>query len=376
VSDTVRALREGTPLLHRGAYLNYAAVAPRLAPVARALAEWDETRGRLSGPAAWERLGDAERRFREGFARLLGANADDVVGVANTAVGVNTLARSLPIEPGDLILLADCEYPANAYPWLQLAARGVRVETVPVGDGTLAAEQVRERAAGRRLAVVAVSSVQYLSGAKADLVALAAATHEAGGLLVVDAIQSLGAFPLPVDESGVDAVTAGTNKWLLGAMGYGGLWIRPELQARLRDGAYVGALSVRDPMDFRTLDPTPREGVRRFELGTPSEHAIVAGAAALDVIFELGPDRVARRVAALAAELHGACRAMGLEPLSPPDSGIVVIRVPDAELAARELAQREVWTTIRYGTVRLAVHGLTTDAELESGIAALRSLLD
>ena len=68
---------------------------------------------------------------RENIARLIGASSDEIALTLNTGYGIGMAARALPLEPGDIVLVSDKEFPANVYPWMRLGDRGV-------GDGARA----------------------------------------------------------------------------------------------------------------------------------------------------------------------------------------------------------------------------------------------
>src|SRR5439155_801870 len=70
---------------------------------------------------------------REVLARFIGAEPSEIALATNTSFGLSMAARALPLQPGDIVLLSDKEFPANVYPWLLLERRGITVERAPVG---------------------------------------------------------------------------------------------------------------------------------------------------------------------------------------------------------------------------------------------------
>jgi selenocysteine lyase/cysteine desulfurase len=138
VTYDVHALRAREfPWAARGdaIYLNNASTGPLPARTVAAVAEFTARR------AEPFRLRDGElfatvRRVRELAAALIGAGADEVACMPNTSYGLNLAASALPLGPGDVVVAPDREFPANVYPWMALAARGVRLELVPsAADG-------------------------------------------------------------------------------------------------------------------------------------------------------------------------------------------------------------------------------------------------
>ncbi|MBL8969029.1 MAG: aminotransferase class V-fold PLP-dependent enzyme, partial [Myxococcales bacterium] len=182
------------PDLEAVAYLNHAAISPLSLPVRQAIHAVADDLGRRGSDAflTWH----AERqRLRHLLARLLHASADDLALVANTTRGVSDIALCLPWRPGDRVLLFRDEFPAVVTPWQRVAELfQLELEFLPAHD-----RLHHLHAALRRPArLVALSAVQFQTGARAPLAELAALCHEHGAELFVDAIQALGVCPLDV----------------------------------------------------------------------------------------------------------------------------------------------------------------------------------
>ena len=154
------------------------------------------------------------------------------------------------------------EFGANAYPWLALRERGVTVTLIGAPRERMTPDVLR-RYISSRTKVVAVSWVTFDDGYRHDLAALADVAHAHGALFAVDAIQGLGAFPLDVHATGVDAVYAGGAKWLMALQGVSFLWLRANLLDRIAL-RLPGWRSVADMWDF--LDYAQGAGARRVAL--------------------------------------------------------------------------------------------------------------
>ena len=184
-----------------------------------------------------------------GAARLLGVLPDNVGIVASTGVGIFHVAFG--ISGGNVVVPAG-EFPANLYPWFRAEQAGIidEVRSVPVPDGRLVADVLRPYVDSDTSAV-ALSSVDYLTGFRADLEAMRELAEDA--LLVVDAIQGFGAFPLTLEPA--DVVIAGGQKWLRarnGSSGDGG-----EQSGDGTTGADAQRLARgRRAVWLRTLGPT------------------------------------------------------------------------------------------------------------------------
>ena len=137
---------------------------------------------------------------RNAAARLLGAEVDEISFTGPTASGLNAIANGLDWARGDEVVCYLDDYPANVYPWLALERHGVKpvvLETARIGEIT---PEIVERALTDRTKLVALASANYCSGYRIDLEAIGALCAERGVLFSVDAIQTLGAIPVPLDE--------------------------------------------------------------------------------------------------------------------------------------------------------------------------------
>jgi selenocysteine lyase/cysteine desulfurase len=381
VTYDVHALRAREfPWAARGdaIYLNNASTGPLPARTVAAVAEFTARR------AEPFRLRDGElfatvRRVRELAAALIGAGADEVACMPNTSYGLNLAASALPLGPGDVVVAPDREFPANVYPWMALAARGVRLELVPSAADGLPDEPALLRALERpEVRALTVSWVQFGNGHAADLAALGAACRARGKFFVVDAIQGLGARPLDVRACHVDVLACGAQKWLLAPWGTGFAYVRRELIADMRPGA-VGWLAVRHGEDYARLtdyDLTLHDDARRFEVLTLAYHDFAGLVASLELLHELGPSAVAAHVEALADRVVAwAAGRDDVRLVTPADprrrAGVLALRPRDAAAASARLARAGVAHSVREGAVRLSPHGYNTPDEVDAALAAL-----
>lgn len=359
-------------------YLNHASTGPLPACTAAAVTEWTARRAE-----PWrirdEDLFGTLARVRDLAARLIGAEAGEVACMPNTTYGLNLAARALPLGPGDVVLTFDKEFPANVYPWMALADRGVRLELVPAGPDGLPDEPALLRALERpEVKVLTVSWVQFQTGYACDLAALGAACRARGAYFVVDAIQGLGPRTLDVRAAGIDLLACGAQKWLLGPWGTAFVYVRRELVQQLRP-ADMGWLAVRGADNFARLtdyDPTLRDDARRFEVLTLPFHDFAGLAESLALVHALGPASVAAHVAALADRIvRWADRRDDITLVTPADrarrAGIVALRPRDPAAAARRLTAARVAHSVREGAVRLSPHGYNTADEVDLALAAL-----
>ncbi|MFQ5525073.1 MAG: aminotransferase class V-fold PLP-dependent enzyme [Thermoanaerobaculia bacterium] len=360
-------------------YLNHAAVSPLPFRVLSAV----DSALREAAPGVDQiwlyRLAQCDR-VRESAARLMGArNAHEIAFVPNTSTGLSYVAEGLAWDEGDNVVTAESEFPSNVYPWLGLLDRGVDVRRVREVDGRISLEVI-ERAMSPRTRVVALSWVQYATGFRLDLAAVAKLCWAHDALLVVDAIQGLGALPLAVSELGVDVCVAGSHKWLLGGEGIGLLYVSDRVLDRLKP-VIRGWLSVDRPFDPVSEPMEFARGASRFEPGTMNVAGIYGLGAAIEWLLDIGPDRIGRRVLALAKRAETGLARLGfdLAAAREPGSESGIVSAEHCERTAtalrQELAKRDIQVADRQERLRISAHFYNTEDEIDACLSAIAELV-
>jgi cysteine desulfurase/selenocysteine lyase len=369
------ALRTAFPVARNWAFLDHAAVAPLSAPAQQALVEWAAYMTDNGGVhlARWTRRVEEVRALA---GRLLNADPLDVAFVKNTSEGVGIVAEGFPWQPGDNVVTAAEEYPANIYPWLNLGRRGVETRLVPSRGSRLALDDVRA-AIDRRTRLVSLSYVEFSSGFRNDLAAVSTLCRERGVHFFVDAIQGLGVLPLDVQQLPIDFLAADGHKWLLGPEGAGIFYIRRDL-VELVHPVGVGWNSVVGATNFSTIDFRLKPHAGRWESGTLNVGGISALGASLALLLETGIPAVAARVLELTDHLCERASSVGFEVFSsrlPEErSGIVSLTVPghDPRDLVRRCKAEGIVVNQRAGRLRVSPHCYNTPAELDHLIEVLR----
>ncbi|MEU2659492.1 aminotransferase class V-fold PLP-dependent enzyme [Streptomyces sp. NPDC007325] len=357
-------------------YLDHARVGPLAPEAATALAGAATLAGRAD-PADLDRLFAIGDAARASAARLLGARPHEIALAPSTSNGLFAAAAALR-GPGTVLVPRD-EFPANVYPWLRFAGRGgpdVRL-VAPDGGRHITADLLR-RHLTPDVTALTVSAVDSLTGHMAPLAAL----KEILGpdrLLIVDAIQGLGAVPL--DTEAADILVSGGQKWLRAGWGAALLLIRDRCAERLGPGI-GGWAGVADP--FAARHPAaPLPGAAAHLATNPDLQAAAALGAALDGLAGRGgPAAAGARIRATLAALLDRARRAGAEVLldglrERERAGIGTFRLPGHDPAAlhRSLEAAGVITTRRDAWIRLSPHATTPAAATDLFADALASFL-
>ena len=316
-------------------------------------------------------------RCRELVAELVNARTTEIALAINTGEGINLAAWGLPLGPGDVVVVADGEFPANMYPWLAAAAaRGFTVPVVPLRDGVIDNEALLDALSVPDVRALSVSWVGFSTGAVADLDRLGTACRSRDIRFIVDGIQGLGALTLDVGRTPVDVFACGAQKWLLGPWGAGFTYIRREVMESITPQP-VSWMAVRGSDDFSRLvdyDLTWRDDARRFEQVTLAYQDFAGMAASLELLRELGVRAVSEHITGCARQLLSGARERNVALVTPESchGGIASVRPRDAAAASARLDDAGVIHSVREGTIRLAPHCYTNDADVKRTLAALR----
>ncbi len=368
------------PVCAQKTFLAHAAVCPLPRVAADALKTHAEE-ATTNGPDDYVRALRQIRAARETCARLIDATPEEIALLGPTSLGLSLFAGGLDWAPGDEVVYHADDYPANVYPWLDLARRGVVPRALrPERPGEITPEVVAA-ALTPRTRLVALASAYFLTGYRIDVDAIGQMLHERGVLFSVDAIQTLGAFPLSVRY--VDFLAADAHKWMLGPLSAGIVYVKKAHFERLRP-ILLGASNVRSPDFISQGEIVFTETAARYEPGVLNLGPILGMAASLEMILGLGPDRVAGRIAALVRTLAGFLMELGFEPAGPVEGatacGILAVTHPRGDMAAmfQRLQDKKVTVSLRLdrtrrGFLRWSPHFYNTEDELARAVEVVRA---
>jgi isopenicillin-N epimerase len=182
-------------------------------------------------------LGPNLQVAREALAKELGANPDDIAQVSNATTGLNIVARSLDLQPGDEILTTNHEYSALEKTWAFVARKtGARIVVVDIGLPLVSADAFHDAVAGGMTDRTKVLFLSHITSPTALLFPIESLVVEArrrGIISVIDGAHTPGHIRLDLDALGADFYSGNCHKWLMSPKGSAFLHARPERQAML-----------------------------------------------------------------------------------------------------------------------------------------------
>jgi len=365
-----RQFRDRFPVTNNLIYLNHAAVAPL--PKACAEAMQGLAKDAMEyGSLHYDQWLDAYEGLRVAAARLIGAERGEIAMIKNTSEGIATVAMGMDWRPGDKIVAFREEFPANYYPWLRLGSERCTVVWLSVTDSL---DTIDRACQGAKL--LAISFVQYLSGHRADLNAIGEICRRRSCFFFVDAIQGLGAFPLDVRAANIDALAADGHKWMLGPEGCGILYVRKERQDSIFPEEF-GWTNVAGYNDYASRDMALRPDAGRYECGTLNTIGCFGLRASVELILEVGVERIGPVVQALAGQLAEGAERKGYQLLgdrtAENGSGIIALNKDgvDSRKIVRDLKDLGIVAAPRQGFVRFSPHFYISPEDIDQVVDQL-----
>ncbi|WP_132057407.1 aminotransferase class V-fold PLP-dependent enzyme [Halorussus amylolyticus] len=361
-------LRADIPALDRTIYMNTGAAGPSPTRVVGA-GEGCLERHEYEAPAeegAYPAAFEVFDRTREAVANHLGATPEEIALTQSTTDGINRVAAALDWEAGDKVVRTDLEHSSGILPWKRLASRGVETEVVGTEGGRLDMDAMADAVQDAKL--VCLSSLTWTHGTLLPVSEVVEMAHDAGALVLVDAVQCPGQMETDVTEWGADFVAGAGHKWLLGPFGAGFLHVSPGAEDHL-EPAHIGYRSVEDPnAEEYAYEP----GAHRLEVGTVSPVPYAGLREAIHLIEEIGYDTIEGRIERLTDRLKDGIEESDEARLLSPreyESGLVSFVVDDPEATVERLAEEGVRIRdLPYpdGVVRASVHVFNTEDDVDA----------
>ena len=369
-----RELRQHMPIVESGLYLDHAAVGVLPQPVADAMLERIQS-GMRDGVRHWNRWQKMVQRTRRLAAELIGATADEVAFVPNTATGIGTVAEGFRWKAGDNVVLSSSEFPSNRFPWLNLQRRGVEVRLVETPESTEGFAAAIDSACDQHTRIVACSWVDYMTGVRRDPAQLAAIAHRHGALLAMDAIQGLGVLAVDLHAQGIDVLVADSRKWMLAPEGAGILAIRQEHQ-ELIEVTRTGWASSIAPMEFGAPLLELSQAASRFESGMQNTYGLAGLYASLKLLQGITPSAREHALLETRGVFEQVIRSAGLQTRNLPlneQSGIITCRHPqqDSKSIIKRLRQHDVVVSLKGDSIRVSPHIYNTADDAQRFAEAL-----
>jgi isopenicillin-N epimerase len=278
-------------------YLNHGSFGPPPEPVRQARLAWQEQLDRQPMDFFVRTLEPALREARERLARFVGTRGENLVFVENATYGMNVVAGSFALGPGDEVLLTDHEYGAVKRIWERACRRAEtappRVAKLPLPFTTSeAATEALFAAATERTKLLIVSHITSPTAVILPIRQICGEARRRGIAVCIDGPHAPAQVDVHIDEIGCDYYAASCHKWLSAPFGSGFLYVHPSRQAQIETPLLSWG---------RLLPNLPQAWDDEFIWsGTRDPSPYLSIPAAIDFLESVGLDNFRRRTHALA----------------------------------------------------------------------------
>jgi kynureninase len=379
---SLESYRDEFPVVRRKSYLISASLGPVSERSKRYLQEYVEGWEDIGAPEPFwfERIFPRIRQVKRVYAGLIGAEPSELAITTNVTMALASVLSCLDLSGRrNRIVLTELDFPTDGHVALAQRRRGAEVVFLESPNGLTVPVESFADAIDERTALVIINRVLYRSSALLDVKEICRLAREVGAWTVIDDFHGAGIVPVDVHEVGCDFHTTGVLKWLCGGPGLTFLYARKDLLPSL-EPTIAGWWSQREPFAFRLKELDWHPTARRFETGThPAPTAFVAHGG-LEIIAEVGPERIRERQGELTDHVIARAEGAGLPVRTPRNrsrrGGVVNVGVGEhAAKIAEALYERDVCVDHRGDGIRISPHFFNTEADVDRLFDELAALL-
>lgn len=332
VSPLVRTIPPSLPLKDefeiKGTFINAAYTHPMSKGARAAIHRFLDERMQ-NGLAPGYDMGQDRKTCIELFSKIMNVDPGELAWVPSTMVAENHIVNALSIPGTKARVVTDAyHFEGSLYMYAELAKQGVEVEVLRPQDNGISLDQMRKAITpGTKL--VAISSVSTVNGFAHDLKELCSIAHAQGALVYADMIQSAGAVPMDLHDSGVDFAASATYKWLMGDFGVGFLYVRKDrlpMLKRVQHGyrqikSFESHVFPFEPAGEHVFDEEPRDSTGGyFEVGTLGNEGVAGLQYSLSLIDRIGVKAIQEHRRPMIERLQEEMPKLGFVPMTPKSS--------------------------------------------------------
>lgn len=331
----------------------------------------------------WETWMEEVYLAKAEFAKLINADPSEIAISSSVSETLSSIASFLDYGgKRQKVLVTDAEFPTVNYVWLAHQKYGAKVDFIAVNDRHEIELSEYERYIDENTLITSVTQVYYLNGFKQDIERIAEIAHSKGSLVLVDAYQGIGTEPIDVKKMNIDILTTGNLKYLFGIPGVAFMYVNKDLVPMLKP-AVTGWFGQEDPFLFQSRYLDWASDASRFDTGTPPVLNAYAARAGLEIVNEIGVDRIKDRIDMLSAYALQGCLDRGLSCISPFDiskkgatTAIWVSDKMDSGEMEAELRKRNIIASARGDVIRVAPHFYTKTQDIDYVLDQIKQILD
>ncbi len=300
ISEKIQEIRNDFPLLRREnpiIYLDNACATLKPESVILAMDQYNRefpTCGGRSMNRLGERVTKAVENVRKTVADFINAKSEaEIIFVRNTTEGINMIARTLDLNPGDVVLTSDKEHNSNLVPW-QLLSQHIGVEHRVCRtnvDGTFDFDAYKKALSVGNVKLVAIGHVSNLDGVSIPVKSVIDEAHHFGALVMLDAAQSVPHDKIDVQDLNVDMLVFSGHK-MCGPSGTGVVYVKKNIFSRMKPFIVGGSTVAKTTYDSFEILSAPAA----YEGGTQDYAGIIGLGEAVRYVEKVGIENISEYV--------------------------------------------------------------------------------
>ena len=372
-----KEIRKLFPITDKYIYLDHAGVAPVNLMALEESSNFMDSAAR-NADFDYEMWTQQVELVRADFAELICSMPEEIAFVRNTSHGISLVASGLEWKKGDTIIVYEKTFPSNIYPWVNLESKGVEIKFIKSEKPFFTISDI-ENLVDSKTKLISLCSVEFTNSYRIDLESVGKFCRNNGIYFFVDAIQTLGVFPIDVNKFNIDFLAADGHKWLLSPEGTGIFYCSNRVVNDLNP-PLLGWKSIVNEFEYETVDFNLKPNALKFEEGSLPIANILALGASLKLLNKIGIQNVQNEIQRLGDLIIKLATERGFQlntPIEKESRGgaIVISGNFDSDVVKEKLGEKYIMVKSRGGGLRVAPHVYNTDEEVITLFKEIDSLL-
>ena len=320
--------------------------------------------------------------LKQRFSQLIDApDPDSIAIIPSVSYGMATVAKNIPFEKGDEIIVLEEQFPSNYYVWKALEKdSGVIIKTIkapPIATGrSVIWNQAILEAISIKTKVVSIPNVHWIDGTLFDLKKIRDRSNEVGAFLIIDGTQSIGALPFSVQEIKPDALICAGYKWLMGAYGLGVAYFGERFDTGSPiENNWINHEGSENFSELVNYNINFKAKAARYDMGESSNFILTPMLSeAIRQLLEWTPSAIQEYCAFITSDLLPQLQDKGCFIEDPKYRGqhLFGIYLPKSiamDSLKKKIAEREVIVSYRGQAIRVAPNVYNTKKDIEKLIS-------
>jgi selenocysteine lyase/cysteine desulfurase len=320
--------------------------------------------------------------LKQRFAQLIEApDPQSIAIIPSVSYGIAIVAKNIPCNRGDEIIILGAQFPSNYYTWKQLEKeKGIVLKIIPAppigkGRGAVWNQNILE-AISPKTRMISMPVVHWTDGTLFNLKAIRKRSLEVGAFLIIDGTQSIGALPFSVAEIQPDALICSGYKWLMGSYGLGVAYFGE----RFDGGSPIenNWISHKDSEDFSKLINYNEEfkgKAERYDVGESSNFILTPMLSeAIRQLIEWTPEAIQTYCKAITKDALPELERHGFfvedsEYRGEHLFGIYLPKNSSLETIKRKISEKNIFVSYRGNAIRISPNVYNTKEDIEKLIS-------